>query len=72
MKATKDMLIVDILRIDRNLAGLLMGHGLHCVGCMLANNETLEEACQVHGVDADYLLSDINTYLDSIKAIKEN
>ncbi len=71
MKVTKDMLIVDILRFDRNIAGLLMGHGLHCVGCMLANNETLEQACQGHGIDADLLLNDINTYLSSIQAMKE-
>ncbi len=67
MKATKDMLIVDILQLDRNFAGLLMGHGLHCIGCMMANNETLEQACQVHGIDADHLLNDINTYLDSVE-----
>ena len=71
MNATKDMLIAEILRLDRNLAGLLMGHGLHCVGCMMANNETLEQACQVHGVDADLLLNDINAYLDSTRALKE-
>ncbi|HHX19047.1 MAG TPA: DUF1858 domain-containing protein [Clostridiaceae bacterium] len=71
MKVTKDTLIIDIIRIDRNLAGLLMGHGLHCVGCMMANNETLEEACQVHDIDVDFLLNDINTYLSSIQALKD-
>lgn len=71
MKPTKDTLVADLLRIDRNLAGLLMGHGLHCVGCMMANNETIGQACQVHGIDADLLLDDINVYLDSIQALKD-
>ena len=71
MNATKDMLIVELLRLDRNLAGLLMGHGLHSVCCMMANKETLEQACQVHGVDVDLLLNDINTYLDSTRSLNE-
>jgi len=66
MKATKDMLIVDIMQLDRNLAGLLMGHGLHCLGFLMAHNETLEQACLVHDIDVEPLLQDINTYLDTV------
>jgi len=29
---TKDMLITDILAIDRRIAMILMQHGMHCVG----------------------------------------
>jgi len=31
-KITKDMLINDILAVDRRTATLLMQHGMHCVG----------------------------------------
>ena len=64
MKATKDMLIVDLLQLDRNLAGLLMGYGMHCIGCLLASNETIEQACMAHGIDADGLIESINAYLE--------
>jgi hybrid cluster-associated redox disulfide protein len=34
--------------------------GMHCLGCPASVGETLEEACQVHGVDADEVLERIN------------
>jgi len=34
-----------------------MSFGMCCVGCPLAQAETLEEACMVHGLEIDDLLS---------------
>ena len=65
MEATKDMLIADLLDIDRGIAAILMGSGMHCVGCMAAAGESLEEACGVHGLDADEMIEKINEYLES-------
>ena len=63
-KVTKDMLIGDILRTGGNgVAPILMRAGMHCVGCPSAQGETLEEAAQVHGMDADVLAEEINLYL---------
>lgn len=31
-KVTKDMIIADVLRIDRSIAVVFMKHGLHCLG----------------------------------------
>lgn len=31
-KVTKDMLISDILTVDKRCAMILMQHGMHCVG----------------------------------------
>ncbi|HZK29032.1 MAG TPA: DUF1858 domain-containing protein [Clostridia bacterium] len=64
-KATKDMLIVDLLQLDPDMARLLMGHGLHCIGCMLASNESIEQACVVHDISVEHLLEDVNSYLES-------
>ena len=36
---------------------------MHCVGCPSAQGESLEEACMVHGIDADALTVFINNYL---------
>ncbi len=68
MKATKDMLILDLLQLDQNIAGLLMGYGMHCIGCMLASNETIEQACMAHGIDADDLIGHINSYLEKAES----
>ncbi|MBE5924541.1 MAG: DUF1858 domain-containing protein [Lachnospiraceae bacterium] len=59
----KDMLIGEIIQVDPGNAAILMASGMHCVGCPSAQGETLEEAAQVHGMDVDELIKDINNYL---------
>ena len=61
----KGMTIMEIINIDENITGILMQQGMHCVGCMAAHGETLEEACMVHGLDADILEAQINDFLAS-------
>jgi hybrid cluster-associated redox disulfide protein len=64
MKAiTKDMIIVDIINLDADLIAILLEAGMHCIGCPSAQGETLEEACMVHGIDADKLTDILNSYL---------
>ena len=47
---TKDMNIMEILKVDENLAGILIASGMHCLGCAMAHFENLEQACAVHGI----------------------
>jgi hybrid cluster-associated redox disulfide protein len=37
--------------------------GMHCMGCAMANGETVEEACQVHGVNADEFIKSLNSFI---------
>ena len=62
---TKDMLIIDILQQGDpdKLADILMQSGMHCLHCVLAHGETLEEAAAVHGIDTDKLVADLNAAL---------
>ncbi|MBE5925936.1 MAG: DUF1858 domain-containing protein [Lachnospiraceae bacterium] len=62
-KVTKDMIIADIIRIDEGLIPVLLGAGMHCIGCPSAQGETLEEAAMVHGIDADKLEEALNAFL---------
>lgn len=65
-KISKDMLISDILTVDRRLAMILMQHGMHCVGCGAAKFESLAQACEVHGMDeakCDELTDSLNEFL---------
>lgn len=59
---TKDMLIIDILKQGDpdKLAEVLQDSGMHCLHCMLAHGETLEEAAAVHGIDVDELVVKLN------------
>ncbi|MGC4018438.1 MAG: DUF1858 domain-containing protein [Muricomes sp.] len=60
---TKDMLIGDILRLDGTLAPVLMEMGMHCLGCPSSQMESLEDACMVHGVNADDMAAKLNSRL---------
>ena len=62
---TKDMVIGDILDADGGTAVFFFEMGMHCLGCPASRGETVEEACAVHGVDADALIARVNEYLAS-------
>lgn len=63
-KVTKDMIISDIIKIDGGIIPILLGAGMHCIGCPSAQGESLEEAAMVHGLDVDELIGQINEYLE--------
>lgn len=65
---TKDMIIADILKINMGVVPILLNAGMHCVGCPSAQGESLEEACMVHGIDVDALVTEINTFLSNVEA----
>ena len=60
---SKDMIIADILEIDAYIAQILMESGMRCIGCPSARGESLEDACEVHGADADGIVDAVNDYL---------
>ncbi len=64
-KITKDMNIMEILQIDDGLAPIFMESGMGCLGCAAAHFENLEQACAVHGIDADALEGKLNAYLET-------
>ena len=57
---TKDTIIGDILDVAPQTAPIFLSIGMHCLGCPSSRGETVEEACMVHGVDADELLVELN------------
>ena len=67
MKVTKETLIGDILDFDVETAQFFFEIGMHCLGCPHSRGESIEDACMVHGTDADALVKKINEFLDSKK-----
>jgi hybrid cluster-associated redox disulfide protein len=57
---TKDMTIGEIVRSYPSAPEVLMRFGMMCVGCPSSQNETLEEASAVHGMDLVALLNELN------------
>jgi len=60
---TKNMLIIDALKQgNANAMAEVLGElGMHCLGCVLARGETIEQAAAAHGVDADEMVGKLNT-----------
>ena len=52
-RITKDTTIGEAIQYDAGIVSILMGAGMHCVGCPSSAGETLEEAAMVHGLDCD-------------------
>ncbi|MBQ1684248.1 MAG: DUF1858 domain-containing protein [Clostridia bacterium] len=63
MEINKKMTIEEILNVNPNIANLLLASGMHCLGCVMASGENLEQACGIHGIDADELVGRINEML---------
>ena len=59
----KDMSISEVLQLDRGTASILIGYGMHCLGCPHATGESLEDACAAHGSDPETLVEKLNDYL---------
>ena len=59
----KNMTVGDILDLDRETAVYFLNMGMHFLGSPASRGETVEQACMVHGVDADALVKEINAYL---------
>ena len=65
MTVTKKSLIGDILDNEIETAQFFFEIDMHCLGCPASRGETIEEACEVHGTDADELVKKINEFLES-------
>ena len=65
-RVTKDTTIGEVIQIDAGVIPILVGAGMHCVGCPSSAGETLEEAAMVHGIDSDMLVEEIQSYLQSL------
>ena len=61
---TKDMTFFEVMRMHPDSVKVLQKYNLGCVGCMGAQNESLEQGAQAHGLDIDVLLKDLNAIFE--------
>lgn len=57
---TKDMTFAQAMQTTPEVVKVLRKYNLGCIGCMGAQNESLEQGCQAHGLDVNELLKDLN------------
>ncbi len=63
-KITRDMIISDVLKLDKGTIPIFLNNGMHCLGCPSSSGESVEEACAIHEIDADVLVRQLNEYLE--------
>ena len=64
-QVTRETIIGDILDMDQTTAPYFMEIGMHCLGCPASRGESIEEACEVHGVDCDEMIEKLTEHLSA-------
>ena len=59
---TKKTTIGEVLARDLGTAQYFLDMGMHCFGCPSSQGESIEDACAVHGTNADELVAKLNAY----------
>lgn len=59
-KIKKEMTFAEIMKINPEIVFKLMEMGLMCGGCPMAQFETLEQGCELHGIDVEEVLVKLN------------
>lgn len=65
MTVNENTKVGEVIDYNRESAKFFFELGMHCVGCPSSRNETLKQACMVHGADCDKLVKNINAFLAS-------
>lgn len=59
----KGMSFTEILSLAPELEKILLKSGMHCIGCPMAAQETLEQGSLMHGINPDELVKELNKQL---------
>lgn len=60
MKITENTLIGEVLRMNPKAAEILMKQGMGCIGCPSSQMESLGQAADVHGIELQALIDELN------------
>jgi len=71
-KITGEMSIMEIVQKYPETVPVFMKHGLHCLGCAIAQFETLAEGAAAHRMDLVALLKDLNEVASKATPKKAN
>ncbi|MBS3174352.1 DUF1858 domain-containing protein [Candidatus Woesearchaeota archaeon] len=63
---TKDMTIGEVIAKYPFLAEIMIGYGLHCVGCGVNPYETIEQGCLSHGMPEETLDNMMNELNEAV------
>ncbi len=64
-KITKDMNLKDLLNSFPQSARVFAAYGIGCLGCSMANFETIEQGITAHGINIDEFMKDLNDFVEA-------
>ena len=59
MALNADMAIAEVLKNNPKTAEVFQRFGMHCLGCIAASGESVRQAAEVHGINLDELLGEL-------------
>ena len=65
-RLTKETTIGELLNACPDIAPVLTGIGMHCLGCPSSQGESLEQAAEVHGLDPDDLIEELKGFMEEL------
>ncbi len=68
MAITKDSVIGEVITAHPELIETFFQNGMMCIGCPASQAESIGQASQVHGLDADVLIDALNDALAAQEA----
>ncbi len=54
------MTIAEAIKLKPQAAAVLMSKGMHCLGCVIAQGETIAQAADVHSIPIEELIEELN------------
>ena len=60
MIVTKNTLVGELVNEYPEPAEVLYGIGMHCLGCPASQGDSVESACEIHGIDTQLVVTALN------------
>ncbi len=60
---TKDMTFAEAIKLHPKSVEVFLKHGMTCVGCPMAIQETIEQGALAHGIEPKKLIEELNKKL---------
>ncbi|MEK7493769.1 MAG: DUF1858 domain-containing protein [Patescibacteria group bacterium] len=64
---TKESIIADVVREHPETITVFLSYGLHCVGCSMAQFDTIASGARSHGVNPEYIVKDLNAHILKVR-----
>ena len=66
-QVTKETKIGELLQLDKDVSPILFSIGMHCLGCPASQAESINDACMVHGLNPDEVISAVNSKIAEVR-----